>query len=79
MGAAVHFDFRVHNFAIQEYMSHTSETDRVSPMRTAFKRWIMHPGEIPGIDMDEKLAAQFPYQRALSDSESALDGTVHRW
>ncbi|HET9191747.1 MAG TPA: D-mannonate dehydratase ManD, partial [Vicinamibacterales bacterium] len=31
MAAALHFDLSVHNFGIQEYMPHTSETDRVFP------------------------------------------------
>jgi mannonate dehydratase len=81
MAAALHFDLSVHNFGIQEYMPHTAETDRVFPHAYSFKDGFMHPGETPGIgvDIEEKLAAQFPYQRAYLPVNRTLDGTVHSW
>jgi len=81
MGAALHFDLSVHNFGIQEYMPHTQETDRVFPHAYSFKDGLMHPGEAPGIgvDIDEKLAAQYPYQRAYLPVNRKLDGTMHSW
>jgi mannonate dehydratase len=81
MGAALHFDLSVHNFGIQEYMPHTPETDRVFPHAYSFKDGLMHPGEAPGIgvDIDEKLAAQYPYQRAYLPVNRKLDGTIHSW
>jgi mannonate dehydratase len=81
MGAALHFDLSVHNFGIQEYMPHTAETNRVFPHSYFFKDGLMHPGTAPGIgvDIDEKLAAQFPYQRAYLPINRKLDGTVHSW
>jgi mannonate dehydratase len=81
MGAALHFDLSVHNFGIQEYMPHTPETDRVFPHAYSFKDGVMHPGEAPGIgvDIDEKLAAQYPYQRAYLPVNRKLDGTMHSW
>jgi mannonate dehydratase len=81
MGAALHFDLSVHNFGIQEYMPHTAETDRVFPHAYSFKDGFMHPGEAPGIGVyiDEKLAAQYPYQRAYLPVNRKLDGTMHNW
>ena len=81
MGAALHFDLSVHNFGIQEYMPHTAETDRVFPHAYCFKDGLMHPGTAPGIgvDIDEKLAAQYPYHRAYLPVNRKLDGTVHSW
>jgi len=81
MGAALHFDLSVHNFGIQEYMPHTQETDKVFPHAYSFKDGVMHPGEAPGIgvDIDEKLAAQYPYQRAYLPINRKLDGTMHSW
>jgi mannonate dehydratase len=81
VGAALHFDLSVHNFGIQEYMPHTPETDRVFPHAYSFKDGFMHPGEAPGIgvDIDEKLAAQYPYQRAYLPVNRKLDGTMHSW
>jgi len=81
MGAALHFDLSVHNFGIQEYMPHTPETDEVFPHAYTFKDGYMHPGEAPGIgvDIDEKLAAKYPYQRAYLPVNRKLDGTMHSW
>ena len=81
MGAALHFDLSVHNFGIQEYMKHTAETDAVFPHSYIFKDGLMHPGEAPGIgvDIDEELAARYPYQRAYLPVNRKLDGTMHNW
>jgi mannonate dehydratase len=81
MAAALHFDLSVHNFGIQEYMRHTPETDKVFPHAYYFQDGWMHPGEKPGlgVEIDEKLAAQFPYQRAYLPVNRKLDGTMHDW
>jgi len=81
MGAALHFDLSVHNFGIQEYMQHTAETDKVFPHAYTFNAGFMHPGEAPGIgvDLDESLAAKYPYQRAYLPINRKLDGTMHSW
>ena len=81
MAAALHFDLSVHNFGIQEYMRHSADTDRVFPHAYTFERGTMHPGEAPGlgVDIDEELAATFPYQRAYLPVNRKLDGTMHSW
>jgi len=81
MAAALHFDLSVHNFGIQEYMRHSEETDRVFPHEYTFERGTMHPGEAPGlgVDIDEELAAKYPYQRAYLPVNRKLDGTMHSW
>jgi mannonate dehydratase len=81
MGAALHFDLSVHNFGIQEYMPHTPETDRVFPHSYSFEDGVMFPGETPGIgvEIDEELAAQYPYERAYLPINRKLDGTMHSW
>ncbi|HYY70518.1 MAG TPA: D-mannonate dehydratase ManD [Terriglobales bacterium] len=81
MAAALHFDLSIHNFGIQEYMRHTEETDRVFPHHYSFSDGYMYPGDAPGlgVDIDEKLAAQFPYQRAYLPANRKLDGTMHSW
>ena len=81
MGAALHFDLSVHNFGIQEYMPHTDETNLVFPHAYRFESGSMYPGEAPGlgVDIDEALAAQFPYQRAYLPVNRKLDGTMHSW
>jgi len=81
MAAALHFDLSVHNFGIQEYMRHTDETDRVFPHHYRFENGTMHPGEAPGlgVEIDEALAAKYPYQRAYLPINRKLDGTMHSW
>jgi mannonate dehydratase len=81
MAAALHFDLSVHNFGIQEYMPHTSETSRVFPHAYTFADGALHPGSTPGlgVDIDEVLAAQYPYNRAYLPVARTTDGTVHSW
>lgn len=81
LSAALHFDLSVHNFGIQEYMPHTDDTHRVFPHAYGWQDGAMHPGEAPGlgVDMDEALAATFPYQPAYLPIARRQDGTMHSW
>jgi mannonate dehydratase len=81
MAAALHFDLSVHNFGIQEYMPHTADTDRVFPHSYTLAQGVMHPGDAPGlgVDLDEGLAATFPYQPAYLPIARLADGTMHDW
>ena len=81
MAAALHFDLSVPNFGVQEYMRHTAETDAVFPHSYRFADGMMHPGDAPGlgVDIDEALAATFPYQRAFLPVNRLEDGTLFSW
>ena len=81
MAAALHFDLSVHNFGIQEYMEHSAETYKVFPHAYTFADGALHPGTSPGlgVDIDEALAAQYPYDRAYLPVARKTDGTVHSW
>ena len=82
MGAALHFDLWVPNFGIQEYMRHTEETDAVFPHAYTFSQGMLYPGDAPGhgVDIDEKLAAKYPYKRAyLPVNRLQQDGTLWNW
>jgi mannonate dehydratase len=81
MAAALHFDMAVHNFGIQEHMPHTDETDAVFRHQYTFKDGMMFPGDGPGlgVELDEALAAKFPYQRAYLPVNRKLDGTLTDW
>ncbi|MGH7022848.1 MAG: D-mannonate dehydratase ManD [Caulobacteraceae bacterium] len=81
MAAALHFGLSVPNFGIQEYMRHTAETDAVFPHAYAFADGALHPGEAPGlgVELDETLAATFPYRRASLPVARLEDGTMHDW
>ncbi len=81
MAAALQFDLAVHNFGIQEWMRHTGETDRVFPHKYTYANGFMHPGDAPGlgVDLDEALAANYPYERAYLPVNRRTAGTVHSW
>ena len=81
MGAALHFDVWVPNFGIQEYMRHTELTDEVFPHDYRFDDGYLYPGETPGhgVDIDEKLAAKYPYKRAYLPINRLADGTMWNW
>ena len=81
MGAALHFDTWVPNFGIQEYMRHSEQTDEVFPHAYTFKEGFLYPGEAPGhgVDINEKLAAKFPYRRAYLPVNRLEDGTMWHW
>ena len=81
MSAALHFDISIPNFGIQEWMHHTKETDEVFQRGYTFKDGMLHPSEKPGlgVELDEKLAAKFPYKRAYLPVNRLEDGSMHNW
>ena len=81
MAAALHFDLSVPNFGVQEYMRHTAETDAVFPHAYRFADGMMHPGDAPGlgVEIDEDLAAQYPYRRAYLPVNRLRDGSMFNW
>lgn len=81
MGAALHFDTWVPNFGIQEYMRHTEQTDEVFPHGYHFDKGYLYAGSAPGhgVDIDEKLAAKYPYSPAYLPVNRLEDGTMYNW
>jgi mannonate dehydratase len=62
-------------------MRHTAETDAVFPHAYTFADGMMHPGDAPGlgVELDEDLAATFPYKRAYLPVNRLEDGTAFYW
>jgi mannonate dehydratase len=81
MGAALHFDISVANFGVQEYMRHTDETDAVFPHAYTFERGFLYPGDAPGhgVELDEALAARYPYRAAALPVNRLEDGSMWNW
>jgi mannonate dehydratase len=81
MGASLHLNLAIPNFGVQEYMRHTPETDAVFPHGYTFADGYLHPGEAPGhgVDIDERLAAKYPYRRAYLPVNRLEDGTLWNW
>ena len=81
MAAALHVDISIPNFGLQEYMRHTPETDAVFPHGYRYADGYLHPAETPGlgVDIDEDLAARYPYRAASLPVNRLEDGTLHSW
>jgi len=81
MAAALHFDVSIPNFGIQEWMHHTPETDEVFPHSYHYRDGALHPGEVPGlgVEIDETLAAKYPYKRAYLPVNRLEDGSMTNW
>ncbi|MEV0714621.1 D-mannonate dehydratase ManD [Asanoa sp. NPDC050611] len=81
MSAALHLDIAIPNFGLQEYMRHTPETDAVFPHGYHFAGGYLHPSDEPGlgVDIDEELAARYPYRPAALPVNRLEDGTLHSW
>jgi mannonate dehydratase len=81
MAAALHLGIAIHNFGIQEHMPHTALTDAVFPHRYRFEKGYMVPGDAAGlgVEIDEALAAKYPYQRAYLPVARRFDGTLTDW
>jgi mannonate dehydratase len=81
MGAALHFDTWVPNFGIQEYMRHLEQTDEVFPHDYRFEAGYLYCGETPGhgVDIDETLAAKYPYKPMQLPVARLDDGTLWNW
>ncbi len=81
MGAALHFDTWVPNFGIQEHMAHSEEMMSVFSVSYKFEDGYFTAGETPGhgVDIDEALAAKYPYKRACLPVNRLEDGTLWNW
>jgi mannonate dehydratase len=62
-------------------MRHTEETDAVFPHAYTFADGFLHPGDAPGhgVDIDEDLAAKYPYKPAYLPVARLTDGTMWNW
>ncbi|HEU0096388.1 MAG TPA: D-mannonate dehydratase ManD [Rhizomicrobium sp.] len=81
MAAALHFDISIPNFGVQEWMHHAEVTDEVFLRTYTFKDGMLDPGEAPGlgVEIDEKLAAKYPYKRAFLPVNRLEDGSMTNW
>jgi len=81
MAAALHFNTAIHNFGIQEHMTHEPLVDEVFPHAYYYKDGFMYAGDKPGlgIDIDFNLARKYPYQRAYLPVNRKEDGTMWNW
>jgi mannonate dehydratase len=81
LAASLHVGLATHNFAIQEYMGYEPLVDEVFPHAYRFRDGYLHPGEAPGlgVELDEGLAARYPYQPASLPVARRRDGSMQDW
>ncbi|MGQ1890737.1 D-mannonate dehydratase ManD [Thermophagus sp. OGC60D27] len=81
MAAALHFDFAINNFGIQEYMPHEKIVNEVFKTNYHFEDGYMYIDDTPGIgvDIDEEAAKKFPYSSASLPVNRKTDGTLFYW
>jgi mannonate dehydratase len=79
--AALHLGLALHNFGIQEYMSHSEAALEVFQTSYTFSGGLLHPGETPGlgVTIDHEAAAAHPYVQAYLPVNRLTDGTMHDW
>lgn len=81
MGANLHVDLWVPNFGIQEFSGYTEATHEMFPHAWSENDGFLHPGDAPGhgVDIDEKVAEKYPYERAYLPVNRLEDGTLWHW
>lgn len=81
MGAAVNFDLSIPNCGIQEYMGFPAQTSEVFDCGWYFEDGYLHPGERPGVgvELNEAMAAKYPYEPAYLPVGRLEDGTLWNW
>jgi mannonate dehydratase len=81
MGANLHVDRAIPNFGIQEYSGYLEETHAMFPHAFAQSGGYLTTGEAigHGVDIDEKIAAKYPYEAAYLPVARAEDGTMWSW
>lgn len=77
----LHLGLWAPNFGIQEYTPYLPETLEVFPGAWTAKDGYLHPGNAPGhgVDIDETLAAKYPYERSYLPVNRLEDGTLWHW
>jgi mannonate dehydratase len=81
MAAALHLGIALHNFGIQEYMTHSPITDEVFQPTYRFSEGLLIPGDSPGLGVSylDEVANAHPYDQAYLPVNRLMDGTVHDW
>jgi mannonate dehydratase len=81
MGCNIHVDTAISNFGIQEFSGYTELMHEVFDCAWSYERGYLQPGERPGhgVDIDEALAAKYPYEQAYLPVARLEDGTLTSW
>jgi len=77
--ASVHIDLAIQNFGIQEWVEHPAAVKDIISGGPYFENGYLKLNNVPGlgVDIDESLAAKYPYQRHYLPIPRREDGSVH--
>jgi mannonate dehydratase len=81
LAASLHVGLATPNFAIQEYMGYPDMVHEVFRHAWDFADGHLHPRDVPGlgVEVDEALAARFPYEPAYLPVARRRDGSMTDW
>jgi mannonate dehydratase len=81
LAGSVHIGLSTPNFGIQEYMGYPDVVHEVFRHAWSCSDGHLHPGEQPGlgVEVDEDLAARFPYEPAYLPVARRRDGSMTDW
>lgn len=79
--ANVHLDLAITNFGVQEMVLFPEQVHEVLPGAPTFHNGYLNVSEKPGlgVDVDEKAATKYPYERAYLPTARRADGSVMDW
>lgn len=79
--ANVHLDIAIPNFGVQETVFFSDQVREVISGGPTFSDGYLHVSDAPGLgtDVDEEVAARYPYERAYLPTVRRADGSVHDW
>ena len=79
--ANVHLDISLPNFGIQEMVFFPDQVQEALPGAPVFRNGRMYVTDAPGLgtDVNEKVAAKYPYQRSYLPMTRREDGSIHDW
>ena len=79
--ANVHLDVSLANFGVQEMVAFPDAVHEVLPGAPTFANGYLNVSDAPGlgVDIDEKAAARYPYERAYLPTARRADGSVMDW
>jgi mannonate dehydratase len=77
--ASAHVGMAISNFGIQEWVRHPDATHEVISGGPTFEDGYLRLSDAPGlgVDIDETLAARFPFQRKYLPAPRRADGSLH--
>lgn len=77
--AAVHLDYAIPNFGVQEWISFPEATHEVMPGACVFREGKAYVHERPGlgIDINEEAAKNYPFKTAYMPIVRRVDGSMH--